>query len=517
MRRLTLWPLLPAAVLAAGLTWYLHQEFDKAGHVGFPLDDTWIHLTLASNLTEGRGFAVNPGDPVGASTAPLWTVLLVPILTIFGPSPAALKVLGILLTLLGLEGIRRLYLALRPGRTREAALAASLAAVLPSTLWGALSGLEVPLAMALVAAALVTHFKYRGAGGGRGLVAPFLMGLAALTRPEALLLFPLSILDSPEGWNLRRLIPRTLAFLLPLTPVVLIHLWAHGTPLPTTFYAKIHNSQHPDGGQGLFWALGAGRFEEAARLVYFWPFRHLAMFLSSLARMNPFWLLFIPLGLGCCFSSASEGKKARLLPLLALVVIPCAMGIFTPRPDVGAGDRYVSFLNPVVAVLAMAGLRAILGRLPAWMSGFLLVLTIAASVSALDQGARYHGMSVKNTRDMHLRLAHWVRKNLPPGSTAAVHDIGALGFHGGLRLLDLVGIASPDLLEHKSKPESLYAALHRLRPEYLIVAPHWYPDLVRHTDVFSPIHEQRIPPGENHVLASPVMVVFRARWPAQQR
>lgn len=516
MRRLNLWPLLPAAVLAAGLAWYIQQEFDKASGVGFPLDDTWIHLTLARNLAEGQGFAVNPGDPVGASTAPLWTLLLVPILALCGPSPLALKGLGVLLTLLGLEGIRRLHLTLRPGRTREAALAASLAAVLPSTLWGALSGLEVPLAIALVAAALVTHLRFREVGDGRGLVAPFLMGLAALTRPEAMLLFPLSLLDSPGGWNLRRLIPRTLAFLLPLTPVILFHLWAHGAPLPTTFYAKIHNSQHPQGGQGLFWALGNGSFEETARLITYWPFRHLAMYLSSVARMNPFWVLLIPLGTGCCLSP-SGGKRARLLPLLALAGIPFAMGIFTPRPDVGAGDRYVSFLNPVLAVLAMAGLQVILGRLPAWTSGVFLVLLIVAVVSALDQGARHHGMSVKNTRDMHVRLAHWVRENLPPGSTAAVHDIGALGFHGDLRLLDLVGIASPDLLEHKIKPESLYAALHRLRPDYLIVAPHWYPDLVRHTDVFHPIHEQRIPAGENHVLASPLMVVFRARWTDPQR
>ncbi|MCI0555635.1 MAG: hypothetical protein L0287_32215, partial [Anaerolineae bacterium] len=44
--------------------------------VGFPLDDSWIHLTYARNLAEHGEWAFRLGERSAGSTAPLWTVLL---------------------------------------------------------------------------------------------------------------------------------------------------------------------------------------------------------------------------------------------------------------------------------------------------------------------------------------------------------------------------------------------------------------------------------------------------------
>src|SRR5215208_4403954 len=44
--------------------------------IGFPLDDSWIHLTYARNLAEHREWAFRLGERSAGSTAPLWTVLL---------------------------------------------------------------------------------------------------------------------------------------------------------------------------------------------------------------------------------------------------------------------------------------------------------------------------------------------------------------------------------------------------------------------------------------------------------
>jgi len=513
LNRLNLWPLLPVTALLLGLGWYFWQESTLAGGGGFPLDDSWIHLTLARNLSNGQGFAVNPGHPVGASTAPLWTLLLAGLFKVIGPCVPAVKYLGLLLTLLGLELIRRLYLAYRPGCRIEAALAAALAALLPSTLWGAMSGLEIPLAILLVSGALLAHARLRGSGSWRCLVPPFLMGLAALTRPEALLVFPLSLLDSPGRSDLKHLLGRSLAFLLPLIPVFLFHITTHGAPLPTTFYAKIHNSLNPAGGQGLFWALSTGSLEATCKLLCYWSINHLGLFLKSLLFASPFLVLLLPLGMKYCITPPNYLNHPLMLPLLALVFVPLAMGIFSPRPDLGAGDRYVSFLNPVIAVLTAAGLFLALRLLPKWAASATVILMVVSLFSAVHHGAMYHARCVKNTEQMHVQLSHWVQKNLPPGSTVAVHDIGALSFHCHHHLLDLVGIATPEFLNHKRNPDLLFSALYRLRPDYLIVAPNWYPDLVRHTDIFIPIHMQQIPPEESLILAGPTMVVYRAEWP----
>ena len=44
--------------------------------VGFPLDDTWIHLTYARNLADHGEWAFRLGERSSGSTSPLWTFLL---------------------------------------------------------------------------------------------------------------------------------------------------------------------------------------------------------------------------------------------------------------------------------------------------------------------------------------------------------------------------------------------------------------------------------------------------------
>ena len=65
--------LLLALVTTGLFAAYLSVELRQNHEPGFPLDDSWIHLTFAHNLARGWGFAYNQGEPVAGSTAPLWT------------------------------------------------------------------------------------------------------------------------------------------------------------------------------------------------------------------------------------------------------------------------------------------------------------------------------------------------------------------------------------------------------------------------------------------------------------
>ena len=68
--------LLPAA--AAACLVYLAAELFLVGRLGFPLDDSWIHLQFAKHLAAGNGLSYSAGERVTGSTAPLWTALLTP-------------------------------------------------------------------------------------------------------------------------------------------------------------------------------------------------------------------------------------------------------------------------------------------------------------------------------------------------------------------------------------------------------------------------------------------------------
>src|SRR5512140_3308432 len=65
--------LLVAAALGAAIYLLVSARIYR---VGFPLDDSWIHLTYARNLALRGEWAFQPGRLSAGSTAPLWPFLL---------------------------------------------------------------------------------------------------------------------------------------------------------------------------------------------------------------------------------------------------------------------------------------------------------------------------------------------------------------------------------------------------------------------------------------------------------
>ncbi|HEC33916.1 MAG TPA: hypothetical protein ENI37_04295 [Chloroflexi bacterium] len=181
MARRGRWAVGSVAVLSVAL--YLARSW-AGGHLGFPLDDAWIHQTYARNLVEYGQWAFVPGQPSAGSTAPLWTLLLaigyglgLP----FRTWPFALGGLCLVGTALSAA---RLGERLFPNH-RFAPLLVGLAAALEWHLvWAAASGMET-LLFALLALALWDRVVVQPARR------PFLTGLLGggliLTRPEGVL------------------------------------------------------------------------------------------------------------------------------------------------------------------------------------------------------------------------------------------------------------------------------------------------------------------------------------------
>src|SRR5574339_943434 len=68
------WVVLAIAALLATLFFLAVSHLIYA--IGFPLDDSWIHLTYARNLAEHGEWAFRLGQHSAGSTSPLWTALL---------------------------------------------------------------------------------------------------------------------------------------------------------------------------------------------------------------------------------------------------------------------------------------------------------------------------------------------------------------------------------------------------------------------------------------------------------
>src|SRR5215467_3201863 len=130
--------LLVCCAYLAAEAWMLDAD------LGFPLDDSWIHLQFARNLAAGHGLSYNAGELVTGSTAPLWTALLALLFFLPGNVVVWTKLLGMALYVAGVDATWRLGRALGLGRGL-ASLAAGLTLATSWLAWAALSGMEVPL------------------------------------------------------------------------------------------------------------------------------------------------------------------------------------------------------------------------------------------------------------------------------------------------------------------------------------------------------------------------------------
>ncbi len=227
-----------ALLLAMGLMWPVR---------GYLTDDTFIHLQFAKNLAAGRGFVFNPGEHVYGSTSPLWVAMLADAMMLRVDGIVAAHVFGMVSTLVSVV----LFLHLMRHSLRIAELRALATITWASHAWmirWSLSGMETPLAVALVLAGFVA-FTDGQSWGSRPVRTGAFWALAALTRPEAVFLLLLwgvfLVIDTDSREGVRRLI----AGVLP--PFLIYGGWLgfsrvyFGTFWPNTLAAKTAASGLP--------------------------------------------------------------------------------------------------------------------------------------------------------------------------------------------------------------------------------------------------------------------------------
>jgi hypothetical protein len=154
------------------------------------IDDSFITYRYARNILAGNGFVFNPGEPVLGTTTPLYTLALVLLAIPFGGVQANFPIISYVFNAL-IDGATCLLLY-KMGKTFYGSLlgiATSLAfALAPYSVTFSIGGLETSLIVLLLVAMSYAYLMDR-VEWAAGLAA-----LAFLTRPDALILiFPLLI------------------------------------------------------------------------------------------------------------------------------------------------------------------------------------------------------------------------------------------------------------------------------------------------------------------------------------
>lgn len=456
---------LVGALLVAAL--FLSMSGLLARALAFPLDDAWIHQTYARTLAEHGVWGYRPGQPSSGSTAPLWTVLLVPghLLPL---SPTAwgylIGIVGWLATIV-LGGILSFLLF---GERQIAWWSALALAAEWHLAWAAVSGMEITLYTALVLLLLVLYLARRDAPWLWGLVG----GALTLTRPEGLLL--VGLLAAHRLWQGRselRATSQALAWLVAgwllwVVPYALFNWQVSGLLFPNTFYAKQQE-------YGVLLAT-VPIWRRLASLGWQPWLGGQALFLLALP-----WLPWRSL------------RGAKGLPLL------WALGIvllYTLRLPVSY--QHGRYLMPTVPIFLLYGIAAFgfaLRRLPSVLQRPVGAGAITAFALFLFLGASAYGTDVSVIECEMGAAARWVAEQSAPGDLVAAHDIGRLGYLTEQPILDFAGLISPETIPILRDEAALLELAIAREARYLVTFADWYPIMVKDPRL-TPLHATNCAP-----------------------
>ena len=436
---------LASAIGAAFAAYLCAHAFSVNGRHGFPVDDAWIPLTYARNLVEQATFAYFPGDATtSGSTSPLYTMLVALCIAVFGESEPTIYGLGIAFHL-GFLILVGMWARLRLEDPWLALVTVILLGVSRHIGILAVSGMETSLFLMLIALVFYAH------AARRALLTSAALGLIIWARTDGIVLLAVIGIDVclRRVWTQRsaEAAPSDSRWWLTLVPVSalafgygLFNKIIGGAWLPSTFAGKTAYYSNRPRETFITYDL-ANCFAIDAWMILL-PFVAVSVAVCALLllRRRP-----APL--------APEVGWAIALPLAYLVMLP-----FSSR-----FQRYLVPALPAFAVLGVAGIRVLLtglasrglalsGKVATAVTAVILIVAIVPHCNgalvarqAFARACNYHYVR-------HERVGRWLGENTPPDAVVATHDIGAIAYYSRRRVIDMVGLVRPEVIEHLHTP-----------------------------------------------------------------
>lgn len=414
-----------------------------SGLVDFCLDDAYITFRVARNIARGLGMVYNPGEQVLAITTSLYALLMVPgeLLGIGGPLFSRMVNSFCAAGSCGL-----MYLLLR-GRVSRVILAAAVAwlALNPMSIFVTLTGMETAVLSFLLLLSVWLLQKRRFTALG------VILGLCCLTRPEGCIaagLFWAYLLAFRRDGLLRATIPI----------LVLAGGWAiystvvFGTPVPNSYTAK----------------------------KAFFTVHHFTR-MKHLHNYRLFFVPALPLAFAAPILLVLGGwrqlrRRTAMLPLAVWLAAIVSLQLLSRFP---MALWYMHMLVPP-ALLLMAegaeGVRLMLGGRPAKDSvprksaAAITAVVLAAYLVVFTPRAAFVYEDLRNL-DMHMgRVGRWfVENDISRDRTVGLEAIGRVGYESDLRILDRMGLASPQVIPGmRTLRDSDANIMNTFQPDYFV-------------------------------------------------
>ncbi|MFO0631155.1 MAG: hypothetical protein U0325_36780, partial [Polyangiales bacterium] len=359
--------------------------------------DAVIHLSISERAAAGGWFEFNPGEVASGSTSFAWTLLESTLIRLGGMSLLLWVIPAVLLAaLLGCGALVR-HLARTAGASPlSAALAGVTFVAIPAVTYNALLGMEniVHTCAALGALALWVA----PGSPARDVALGAVIGVAAMLRPEGVLLGALPLLDLRAPSGLARLLRVSLSALLVFAPSVVVHATATGHLVPGSGVSR----------------LMAVRRESLSF--------HLAgpvwLYLTAVSRF----VVYLPITLLALLGARSTPDEAqsRRVRRGALTLFALGLGLYTVGTGAAHVGRLTQWLFALLCTQLGVGVDAALRAPSPWSRrGLVALAALHALLCAGETAARMRDLSQRHGGwDRGQVLAHMARR--PAATTRAL-------------------------------------------------------------------------------------------------
>ncbi len=484
---------------------YLINEYLITGHhFGVPLDDVWIHFRYAENFAKGYFFQYNIGEPTPGTTSPFWVIILsVPFLlsqNFILPFALFVSSLFFLLTLIELYKLC-LKIGFEPNYSFLITLLTMLCGRL---LWSSLSGMEITLFCWLSVLIFKNHISeieqnkiYKSTG--------LLLGLAAVTRPEAYLLaliyFSISIIIFWKAFkaNFTNFSVSLIIFILIILPYPVFCYIHTGGFLPNTYKGQINELEFSAHFQ--FLNETAKYFIKDNLIILTLWIVSSAYFIYSLIKKRAqkkllfvnFWITLLPLiSALIAYNWRHHGRYLiPLIPFINITAINILLKIFSKYKEKNFA-RYNLYMKIFITAI--------------------LILSLNSCILF----SRVTGWNVENINDQQCNIGYWLNKNLPDEKAFGLNDIGAITYITKKPIVDMAGLVTPEIfrfqkMSYEEGSRSLLKLLKEKNVNYIIIYPDWYKYIMEHySSAFQQVYSAKL---ENNTICGGVeMFVYKINW-----
>jgi len=423
----------------------------------FPLDDAWIHQTYARNLVEYGSWSFVPDVVSGGSTSPLWTLLLAPGFLVKGDFHFYWTLFLSILFMAGLVFLlcKAFQTGVKESKAGSAILLGLLTGLEWHLHWAAASGMEtIAYTFVIVLIAYLVwmdHPKWWLVG--------FTCGLLIWIRPDGLtILGPVCFVILARILNKQFNCRDFLKFAFPLVMFVAGYcIFNYATTsqiFPNTFYAK------------------QMEYRELLQTPLFT--RILNEFYPLLVGVC---VLILP---GFIFKTVMSTIRKDLSMLgFSLWVIGYVVLFAVRLPVIYQHGRYVIPVIPLFMLIGFIGTHELISRIRRTRIQNFTKLAVWGSAMALSAAFFVRGIQAYNTDlkvidTLMVHPARWVAANTSSGTMIAVHDIGAMGFFGQRDLIDLAGLANPEVIPFIRDEVKIHEYIIEKGADYFVCFNDWY-------------------------------------------